>query len=87
MSTDNAIVHHGVLDAGTQFLAEPFTSADLARKVREVLDGGTTSLADGPDRVVRDQPAAKEQQPLDRNGVSDETMPVEKRPVSRPAIE
>jgi FixJ family two-component response regulator len=35
---DDAIVHHGVLDAGTQFLAKPFTAADMARKVREVLD-------------------------------------------------
>lgn len=38
--TDDAIVHHGVLDAGTQFLAKPFTAAELTRKVREVLDSG-----------------------------------------------
>ena len=36
--TDDAIVHHGVLDAGTHFLGKPFTAADLTRKVREVLD-------------------------------------------------
>ena len=36
--TDDAIVHHGVLDAGTHFLSKPFAAADLARKVREVLD-------------------------------------------------
>jgi len=36
--TDEAIVHHGVLDAGTHFLVKPFTTADLTRKVREVLD-------------------------------------------------
>jgi DNA-binding NtrC family response regulator len=38
--TDDAIVHHGVLDAGTQFLAKPFAAADVTRRVREVLDFG-----------------------------------------------
>jgi signal transduction histidine kinase/CheY-like chemotaxis protein len=34
----NAIVHHGRLDAGVQLLTKPFTFADLAAKVRAVLD-------------------------------------------------
>jgi len=37
--TDQAVVHHGVLDAGTHFLGKPFTATDLARRVRAVLDG------------------------------------------------
>ena len=36
--TDNAIVHHGMLDAGTHFIAKPFDAASLLKKVRQVLD-------------------------------------------------
>jgi YesN/AraC family two-component response regulator len=36
--TDDAIVHHGVLEPGINFLQKPFSPATLAQKVREVLD-------------------------------------------------
>jgi two-component system, cell cycle sensor histidine kinase and response regulator CckA len=36
--TDDAIAHHGVLQAGIELLHKPFTPDALARRVREVLD-------------------------------------------------
>jgi CheY-like chemotaxis protein len=36
--TDDAIVHHGVLDAGTQFIQKPFTPKALVRRVHETLN-------------------------------------------------
>lgn len=35
--TDDAIIHHGVLDQRTAFLEKPFTSKSLLQKVRDVL--------------------------------------------------
>ena len=35
----NAIVHHGRLDPGVELITKPFTYADLAARVRDILDG------------------------------------------------
>ena len=41
--TDEAIVHHGVLEPGVHFISKPFTAAALTRKIRELLDGPPTA--------------------------------------------
>jgi PAS domain S-box-containing protein len=37
--TSNAVVHHGRLDPGVHLISKPFTYAELASKVRRLLDG------------------------------------------------
>jgi hypothetical protein len=64
--TDDTIVHRGVLDAGTHFLAKPFTAADLTRKVREVLDGDTPASPDDRHEVEAQADAEVEEPPLGR---------------------
>ncbi len=36
----DAVVHDGMLDVGVALLLKPYTIAELARKVRDVIDGG-----------------------------------------------
>jgi signal transduction histidine kinase/CheY-like chemotaxis protein len=43
--TDDAIVHHGVLDQGMAFIEKPFTPDTFAHKVREVLNSEEEVLA------------------------------------------
>jgi CheY-like chemotaxis protein len=59
--TDDAIVHHGTLDPGTNFVAKPFSAADLTRKILEVLDSGVTKAADGHEQAIRADAETKEQ--------------------------
>jgi PAS domain S-box-containing protein len=42
--TDSAIDHHGVLEPGIAYLPKPFSADELARKVREVLDGAGVAV-------------------------------------------
>ncbi len=37
--TDDSVVHHGVLSQEMSFIQKPFSSANLRKKIREVLDG------------------------------------------------
>jgi hypothetical protein len=41
--TTNAIVHHGILDAGLDFIQKPLKVLSLLQKVREVLEGEASS--------------------------------------------
>jgi len=38
LRSDDAILHHGVLEEGVAFLQKPFSLGALARKVREVIE-------------------------------------------------
>ncbi len=38
--TADVIAHRGILEQGVHFLSKPITRDELARKLREILDGG-----------------------------------------------
>jgi CheY-like chemotaxis protein len=46
--TDDAILQHGILNSGVEYLQKPITPASLARKVREVLVGTAAGGSDDP---------------------------------------
>ena len=43
--TRNAIIHHGRLDEGINFLGKPFTATALTQTVRKILDQGKQKQA------------------------------------------
>lgn len=56
----NAIVHQGRLDAGVQLLTKPFTRAQLAARVRDVLDARADGTAAGEVAlIVEDEPLVR----------------------------
>jgi signal transduction histidine kinase len=57
--TDDAISQHGVLEAGTAFLAKPYAPATLASKVRAMLDDETDSTFLKKPGVTINQPNQK----------------------------
>jgi two-component system, cell cycle sensor histidine kinase and response regulator CckA len=42
--TENTIVHHSVVDEDTNFIGKPYTVQGLAVKIRQVLDGGRSTV-------------------------------------------
>ncbi len=40
--TDDVIAHHGVLEAGVNFISKPFTTDALAHKVRQAIEGNAS---------------------------------------------
>jgi two-component system cell cycle sensor histidine kinase/response regulator CckA len=53
--TEDAIVHHGVLNEGTNFIAKPFTPYGLALRVREVLEAPIRKVMTSAARARKDR--------------------------------
>jgi CheY-like chemotaxis protein len=54
--TENAIIHHGRLDAGVLLLAKPYRKSDLARMLRLAL--GTPGIVQGTSILSDTKPGA-----------------------------
>jgi len=50
--SENAIVHHGRLDAGVHLITKPYKREQLARRLRLLLDEATAAPAGGSIRVA-----------------------------------
>jgi PAS domain S-box-containing protein len=55
--TDDSVVRHGVLEAGTAYVQKPFAPESLARKVHDVLDASEIRAA-APELLPSDNPRA-----------------------------
>jgi signal transduction histidine kinase/DNA-binding NarL/FixJ family response regulator/HAMP domain-containing protein len=65
--TENAIVHHGRLDAGVLLLAKPYRKFDLARMVRAALDADSAAAPGGADIAGSIDADARSSAPLSSN--------------------
>jgi hypothetical protein len=45
---EDAVVHHGVIDAGVLLLTKPFRKGELARMARRALDGAGAAAVAAP---------------------------------------
>lgn len=43
--TGDAIVHHGIIEEGLEFLSKPFTAGELLTRVRTLLDASSGPLS------------------------------------------
>ena len=69
--TDDAIINHGVLETGTNFIGKPFTEDSLIRKVQEVIKGVVTDVADSTDepKQTLKNDAEIQRQPLNKDAL------------------